>query len=208
MPSSITFLKNRVTWIVDMTYLSTRDVAAIAICAALWGILNGLFAPIFFSIFHVPFFCDIVGFSVLILAAWWIRKLGAITIIGAAATLINFALAPNPYHFLGFTAASIFFVLTTALSGYDRSFSKKKYMAAIMMAISVLSAALAGYIIGTFFMAGPALAQIGGALGWAGLHAAGGTIGGAIGTSLVAGLDKRKITVNNHGYGRNYNGVG
>jgi len=188
-----------------MTYFNTRDVAAIAICAALWGVLNAVFAPVFFSMFHLPFFCDMIGFSVLILAAWWIRKFGAITIIGIIATLINFALVPNPYHFLGFTAASVFFDLTITLSGYDRSFRKKTCTVASMMTISISSAALAGYIIGTFFMAGPALATIGGVLGWAGLHAVGGIIGGAIGTSLVTGLDARKVTVNNHGYTRKHN---
>ena len=183
-----------------MPYFSTRDVAAIAICAALWGILNSIFAPIFFSIFHVPFFCDIVGFSVLILAAWWIRKFGAITIIGAIATLINFALVANPYHFLGFTAASFFFDIILALAGYNRCFAKKTYTIGSMMMVSVASAALAGYLIGSFFMAGPVLETAGGALGWAGLHAIGGIIGGAIGTSLIAGLDARKITVNNYGH--------
>jgi hypothetical protein len=180
-----------------MTYFSARDVAAIALCASLWGVLNAIFAPVFFSMFQLPFFCDMVGFSVLILAAWWIRKIGAITIIGAIATLINFALVANPYHFLGFTAASIFFDLTVAASGYNRSFRKKTYTIASMMTISIVSAALAGYIIGTFFMAGPTFVAMGGVLGWAGLHAIGGVIGGAIGTSLVTGLYARKIAVNN-----------
>jgi hypothetical protein len=180
-----------------MAYFNTRDIAAISMCAALWGVLNSIFAPIFFSMSHLPFFCDMVGFSVLILAAWWIRKIGAITIIGAIATLINFALVANPYHFLGFTAASIFFDLTIAILGYNKSFRKKTYTVASMMTISIVSAALAGYIIGTFFMAGPTFAAMGGVLGWAGLHAVGGVIGGAIGTSLVTGLYARKITVNN-----------
>jgi hypothetical protein len=183
-----------------MTYFNTRNIAAIAICAALWGVINSIFAPLFFSVTHLPFFCDMVGFSVLILAAWWIKKFGAITIIGAIATLINFALVPNPYHFLGFTAASVFFDLTISLVGFNKPFSKKAYTVASMMPVSVLSAALAGYIIGTFFMAGPTFASMGGVLGWTGLHVIGGVIGGAVGTSLVTGLDARRITVESNGY--------
>jgi hypothetical protein len=178
-----------------LNYFYTRDIAAIAICAGLWGVLNSLFAPIFFSMFHLPFFCDIIGFSVLILAAWWIRKVGSITVIGAIATLISFALVPNPYHFLGFTVASMFFDLAVAISGYNRSFRKKTYISASMIPISIVSAALAGYIIGMFFMTGPALAPAGGVIGWAGLHAIGGIIGGLIGTSLVTGLNSRKIII-------------
>jgi hypothetical protein len=183
-----------------LSYFNTRDLAAIAICAALWGVINSIFAPLFFSVTHLPFFCDMVGFSVLILAAWWIKKFGAITIIGAIATLINFALVANPYHFLGFTAASILFDLTISVVGFNRPFSKKAYTVASMMPISIVSAALAGYIIGTFFMAGPTFAAMGGVLGWTGLHVIGGVIGGAVGTSLVTGLAARKVKVNNSSY--------
>ncbi|MBT0160147.1 hypothetical protein G4O51_09200 [Candidatus Bathyarchaeota archaeon A05DMB-2] len=175
-----------------MTYFNSRDMAAIAICAALWGVLNSIFSPVFFSMTHLPFFCDLIGFSVLTLAAWWVRKFGAITMIGVIATVINFAMIPTAVHFLGFTAASIFFDLTISLVGFNKPFSKKAYTIASMMPISIVSAALAGYLIGTFFMANPA----GGALGWAGLHAIGGVVGGAIGTSLVTGLNARRIAVN------------
>jgi hypothetical protein len=43
---------------------------------------------------------------------------------------------------------------------------------------AVLSATVAGLIIGTFCIAVPAFAKWGGVLGWAGLHAVGGVIGG------------------------------
>ena len=62
-----------------------------------------------------------------------------------------------------------------------------------MLSVSVLSAAVAGLIIGTFFMAAPALANWGGILGWAGLHSVGGIIGGVIGIVLVTGLDARGV---------------
>ncbi len=180
-----------------MPYFNSRDIAAIAMCATLWGVLNSIFAPIFFSIFHLPFFCDMIGFSALILAAWWIRKAGAITLIGAIATLINFALASNPYNFLGFTAAGSFFDLTVTTYGYSRIFRKRILTTFIMIIISTCAAALAGYIIGMFFMAGPVFNAMGGVLGWVGLHALGGIIGGAIGISLVAGLDARKLAMRN-----------
>jgi hypothetical protein len=179
-----------------MNYFNTRNVAAIAICAALWGVLNSIFAPVFFSMTHLPFFCDLIGFSVLTLAAWWVRKFGAITIVGAIATVINFIMVPNAVHFFGFTVAAVFFDVSISLVGFNKPFSKKAYTIASMMPISIVSAAIAGYIIGSFFMAGPALAPVGGVLGWMGLHAAGGVVGGAIGTSLVTGLNTRRIVAN------------
>ena len=178
-----------------MTYFNTRDIAGIAICAALWGVLNSIFSPIFFRMFGLPFLCDLIGFSVLTVAAVWIKKFGAVTMVGLVATVINFMFNPGGLQFLGFTVASIAFDLLVKVVGYHNLFKKQVYVVAIMMSISIFSAALAGYIIGTFFMAGPALAMWGGVLGWAGLHAVGGVIGGALGVVLVVALISRKVIV-------------
>lgn len=64
-----------------------------------------------------------------------------------------------------------------------------------MPAISTLSAAVAGFMIGTFFMATPALAKWGGVLGWAALHAVGGVMGGIIGALTVTALISRGINI-------------
>lgn len=176
-----------------MVYFSSHDLIAISLCAALWGVLNSFFSPIFFSMFGLPILCDLIGFTILAIAAWWIRKFGAIIMVGIIATIINFMLIPSAFHFLGFTAASIVFDFLARLVGYSHSFGKSTYTAASIISISTLSAALAGFIIGSFFMAGPALAKWGGVVVWAGLHAAGGIIGGIIGAVLVIALISRKV---------------
>jgi len=178
-----------------MTYFDSRDIAAMALCASLWGVLNSVFSPIFFRMFGLPILCDLIGFAVLTIAVWWTRKLGATTIVGLIATIINFIFNPGGTHFLGFTAASIVFDVATRLVGYNTSFKKPVFSMIIMVSISILSAAVAGFIIGTFFMAGPALAKWGGVLGWAALHAAGGVIGGIIGATLVIALTSRGVLV-------------
>jgi hypothetical protein len=176
-----------------MTYFSTREVAAITMFAALWGVLSSIFAPIVFQISGLPILCDMIGFAVLILSAWWIRKLGAVTTVGLIATVVNFVFNPSGFHFLGFTAASVIFDITAWLIGYDRCFRKPLSVAVSMFSVSILSAAVAGLIIGMFFMVAPALTRWGGVLGWAGLHAAGGVIGGFIGITLVTGLSARGV---------------
>jgi len=181
-----------------LTYFNTRDIAAIALSAALWGVLNAILSPVFFSITRLPFLCDLIGFSVLIFAAWWIRKPGAITFIGLIATVINFIIVPAGVHFLGFTVASVFFDAVASAAMYGGVFKKSVYTVVSMMGISVSSGALAGYLIGTFFMAAQAMANWGGVIGWAGLHAIGGVIGGIIGAFLVTALKNRKVTANNH----------
>ncbi len=178
-----------------MAYFNTRDIAAMAISGSLWGVLNALFGPVFFSATGMPFLCDIIGFAILILAAWWIRKPGAVVIIGLIATPINLALGGGP-QFLGFTVAAIFFDLLISIIRYRRAFKTPSYTTATMMPVSVASAGVAGAIIAAVFMVGvPLLAKWGGILGWAGLHMIGGVIGGAIGVTLVLELMKRRVSV-------------
>jgi hypothetical protein len=176
-----------------LTHLNSRMVAAIAVFAALWGVLNSIFAPIVFRVFGLPILCDMIGFAILTLAVWWTSKFGAATMVGLIATVVNFIFNPAGVHFLGFAAASIVLDMTTKLIGYDRCFKKPLFVTVSMLPLSVLSAAAAGLIIGMFFMETSALAKWGGVLGWAGLHAVGGVIGGFIGIVLVTGLAVRGV---------------
>lgn len=177
-----------------MTYFNTRDLAGIAIFAALWGVLNVTLSPAFFQIFHLPFACDLIGFAALILAAFWVRKLGTATFVGLIALIINVMVRPTALHFFGFFAASIVFDILVFLSGYHRIFTKRLVGSAALFIISVFSAAVAGLIIGSFFMPSPALTQWGGVVGWAGLHATGGVIGGTIGITIMNALSVRGLT--------------
>lgn len=174
-------------------YFGTRDLAGITIFAALWGVLNVTISPIFFQVFHLPFWCDLVGFAAIILAVWYVRKIGAATLVGLIATIINFMFRPEAYHFFGFTTASIVFDVLTSFIGHERMFQKRLLGSLSLFAVSVVSAAIAGLIIGAFFLAPAVLQTWGGILSWAGLHAIGGVIGGAVGVSLTNALTARGI---------------
>jgi len=176
-----------------MAYFNSRDVAAIAVCSALWGVLNSTLSPIFFQVFHLPFLCDLIGFTSLILAVWWTRKFGTATAVGLIATVINFLFRPDAFFFLGFTVASFFFDVLTRLWGYRNCFERALTGTVSLVLISVFSATVAGSIIGLFFMPAPALASWGGVLVWVALHAVGGIIGGFIGAPLTAALTARGI---------------
>jgi hypothetical protein len=174
-------------------YFKTREVVAIALFAALWGILNSTLAPIIFRMFGLPIFCDMIGFASLILAVWWVRKVGTATAVGFVATIINFVLNPGGVHFLGFTVASIIFDVLTRLMGYENCFRKRLLGSILTLLASAASAAVAGWIIGSFFMATPDLAKWGGVLGWMALHMAGGVVGWLIGVAIVLSLEARGL---------------
>jgi hypothetical protein len=177
-----------------MAYFGTRDLAGISIFAALWGVLNVTVSPAFFQMFQLPFCCDLIGFSALILAVWWGRKLGTATFVGFIALIINMLVRPTALHFFGFFAASIVFDILTFVIGYKHVFEKRLVGSTVMVLISVFSAAVAGLLIGLFFMPAQALTRWGGILGWAGLHAVGGVIGGIIGVTLMDALVVRGVT--------------
>jgi hypothetical protein len=177
----------------SLAYFNTREIAAIALFSALWGVINSVFAPVIFQMFGLPILCDMVGFAALTLTFWWVRKFGAATAVGIIATVINFMLNPYGVHFLGFTAASIVFDLVTSLVGSDRIFKTTAVTTVSMLAVSTLSAAFAGLIIGYFFMAAVAMYRWGGIFGWAALHAVGGIIGGFVGVALITGLTVRSV---------------
>ena len=176
-----------------MSYFNSREIAAIALFSTLLGVTNGIFAPVIFQATGLPILCDMVGFAILIVTVWWIGKLGAVTMVGFTATIVNLMLNPAGVQFLGFTAASIVFDVATKLTGYDRGLKKPLFFKISMFSISVLSGSVAGLIIGTFFMASSALVRWGGVSGWIGLHAAGGVVGGLIGVILVTGLTARGV---------------
>ncbi|MFB0522136.1 MAG: hypothetical protein ACETV1_00060 [Candidatus Bathyarchaeia archaeon] len=174
-------------------YFKTDDLAVISIFAALWGVLNVTISPAFFSLFHLPFACDLIGFSALILAVWWSRKIGTATFVGFIALIINMMVRAAT-HFFGFLAASVVFDVLAFVSGYNRLFERRLVGSTILFTISVISAAFAGLVIGSFFMVPTELTRWAGVLGWSGLHAVGGVIGGAIGVTIMNALSIRGLT--------------
>lgn len=105
-------------------YFNSKEIAAVAMCASLWAILNWAVTPIFWDLTHLPILCD-MGVSLLVLTVWWVRKIGAANMMGVIATILNFLLRPSAVHFLGFTVASIVFDASTRLIGYGNSLNRR-----------------------------------------------------------------------------------
>ncbi len=172
-----------------MTYFNSRNIGAIALCVALMGVLNALIAPVFWRVTHLPFLCDLLGFSTLILGVWWTRKFGTATIIGLISTPINVYLNPTGLHFLGFAAAAVVFDVLTRLVGYKVCFGGLKSSAVSLVSLSAVCAAVAGFIIGILFMN----LKAGSIFFFAGLHVVGGILGGSAGVIVVKSLEARQV---------------
>jgi len=140
----------------------------------------------------MPFFCDMLGIALLILALWWVRKFGAIAMTGIIATITTLILNPVSTQFLGFTTASIIFDILTRLVGYRNSLEKSILSPISLLFASFVSTAMAGIIIANLFMDPNFLtAMFGGATFFAILHAAGGIFGAVIGIFLIKMLSMR-----------------
>ena len=92
--------------------------------------------------------------------------------------ILSLVLRLGSLFVLGFVVASAVFDLLTRAVGYARLFTKTKFGSLNAIAISIVSAALAGAIIGGPFMNFTTPTAV---VAFAGLHAVGGLIGGAIG---------------------------
>jgi len=177
-----------------MLGFETRDLTAITLSAALWAVLNITITPIFWNLTHLPILCDMIGVSLLSLTLWWTKKPGAPTIMGLVATLLNFIMRPGALHFLGFTAACIVFDGLTYLLGYQNVLANNMKGWGLQLLSSIISTAVAGFIIGSFFMNPNFLASaFGGIVFFAGIHAIGGAIGGVLGIIFVKALNARNI---------------
>jgi len=176
-----------------MPYFKTRDIVAISMSAAVWGVLSSAIFPIFFTLTSLPILCEMTAFAAVIIVVWWTRKPGAATATGLVATLVNLAIRPTAMHFLGFTAASILFDGLTRLMGYKVCFGNPRTGVMGIAFASLVSSAVAGVIIGSLFMPPNLLNAAGGLTVFSALHVAGGAIGAAIGISLVRALEVRRV---------------
>jgi hypothetical protein len=164
----------------------SREIAPIAISAALWSVLNATISPVFFALTKMPFLCDLLGILSLIVVTWRVRRVGVATATGLIAMLITLSLNPYMIQFISFGIAAIFFDLACFAIGYSRVYDR--FYSALVLIPSVIMAFLAGIIIGSVFM-GPRTPDF--VLWWGLLHAIGGVAGGTVGAIVIGATGRR-----------------
>jgi len=177
-----------------MNYFNSKEIAAISISATLWAVLNWLVSPVFWQLTHLPILCDMIVVTVLIVTLWWTRKPGAGAFMGLTATALNLFLRPGAFHFFGFTVACIFFDIALRLIGYSNMLDKGLRSHVSLVALSVASTTMAGFLIGSFFMNPVFIANaFGGIIFFAAIHGGGGLVGGVFGIVMIKGLERRQV---------------
>ena len=167
--------------------LKTVDIAIISVLSAMWIILHLYLGPLGFQLLHLPIFCDISAFLTLIIAVWIIGKFGGASAIGIIGSLIVMGIRSAPFQ-LGFLASAIIFdILCLAV----RHKPLKGTLNALGLSIfTIISAYIAGVIIGVFFMAGSVYWAL---TFWGGWHAIGGLLSVIIALPIIGALEKAGV---------------
>jgi len=167
--------------------LTTVDIVLAGVFSALWAILNLTLGPLGFAWFGLPIFCDFAVFFTLLLAAWATGKFGVASLVGIVGSVIVLAIRPVPVNAVFAISAIVFDLILSACH-------HKLILRAFNMTISALavlvSAYLAGAIIGTFFMNRPFDWAL---LFWGGWHTVGGVISLVITLPIIGILERANV---------------
>jgi hypothetical protein len=169
------------------THFRTIDIAFIAIFSALYIVMNLTLGPLSFQLLGLPILHDFGIFFTLLLVAWITGRLGtsiAVAIIGSAIAILLGA----PPLIIGFAVSSIMFDIIL-IANHHKIRNSIKGLAVPVLA-TIISAYVAGVIIGILFMSN----GIQWALTiWGGWHLIGGILTIAITLPIIAGLEKANV---------------
>jgi len=167
--------------------LKTVDVALIGVLSAVWVVLHLYFGPIGFQLFHLPIFCDISAFLTLIIAIWIIGKFGGASAVGIIGSLLVLGIRSAPFQ-LGFLVSAVILDIF-CLAIKHKPLKGVKNVVALSL-FTLISAYIAGVIIGVFFMTGGVYWAL---TFWGGWHTVGGLLSIIIALPLIGSLEKAGI---------------
>jgi uncharacterized membrane protein len=130
----------------------TKYIAYVGMLSSLWVVLQLTLGPMGFTLFGLPIFCDVSAYFPLLLAVWFFRKFGGASSVGLIGSLVVLFFRPNAFQVLGFAASSVIFDLLAFVVKHEVKFEPKNVI--IVSLITVLSAYVAGLLIGLAIMGG------------------------------------------------------
>jgi len=168
-------------------YLKAIDVALIGIFSALWAALNLTLGPLSFSLLGLPVLHDFGVFFTLLLVTWLTGKFGASLLVGVIGSIVAILMG-GPLLIVGFAASAVVFDLLMSVNKHKIRLRMLDLSLAI--AVTLVSAYLAGVLIGALFM--------GNGLQWAltvwgGWHLIGGMLSVAVTLPIIIALEKANV---------------
>lgn len=166
----------------------TKHIAFIGIFSGLWAALNLTLGPLGFTLFRLPIFCDVASYFPLLVTVWFLRRYGSATAVGVIGALVTLFLRPGSTQMIGFAVSAALFDLLMLLFRHNIAFDFKNVVGVSL--IVLVSAYVAGFIIGAFIMLG----GIGWALTvWGPWHAAGGLLSVIVSYPILVALEKSGV---------------
>lgn len=173
-------------------YFTAVDIAFISVFCALWAVLNLTLGPLGFTLFRLPILCDFSVFFTLLLVTYITGKFGTASLVGIIGSIIVLMMRPSP-HMFGFMASAIVFDILMVANRHK--IHVKAHNLTVAALVTIISAYLAGAIIGAFFMDKPLTVEnLQWALSfWGGWHAVGGIITIIVGFPVIGVLEKANV---------------
>jgi hypothetical protein len=169
----------------DNTHLGAIDVALTGIFCALWVALNLTLGPLSFTLLGLPILHDFAVFFTLLLVVWITGRFGTSSVTGIIGATVATLISGIPLM-IGFAPAAILFDLL--MTANHHKIRIKAYSLTITAIATILSAYLAGVVIGAFFTPGQTLLWA--LTFWGGWHLIGGVMTVAVTFPVILALEK------------------
>jgi hypothetical protein len=173
------------------THFTTVDVALTGVFCALWTALNWYLAPLSVTLLGgLPIFHDFAVFFTLLLVAWVTGRFGTSSVAGIIGSIFVVSLGgPPPIIMFCFAVSAVVFDLL--LSANHHKIRISAYSLTIVAISTLVSAYLAGVLIGVLFTPGNGLQWA--LTVWGGWHVVGGIVTLAITLPILALLEKANV---------------
>ena len=172
----------------EKPYLTTVDVALTALFCALWVALNLTLGPLSFALLGLPVLHDFGVFFTLLLVAWVTGRFGTSLMAGIIGAIAAMMISGLPLM-VGFAPSAVLFDLL--MTANHHKIRIKTYSLTIAAMATIISAYLAGVVIGVFFTPGQTLLWA--LTVWGGWHVVGGILAIAITFPVIALLEKANV---------------
>jgi len=170
------------------TYLTTADVALMAVFCAVFAGLNYTLGPVSFQLLQLPILHDFAVFFPLLLVTWVTGRFGTSLLVGIVGSIVAILIGGPPL-IICFAASAVIFDLL--MSANQHKIRISPYSLTVASVATMISAYLAGVLIGVFFTPNQTFQWA--LTFWGGWHLIGGITSIIITLPIISVLEKAGV---------------